>query len=148
MTNSRPAHDSGGLASLGFHNVATVVADMDKSIAWYCDVLGFALDARMDIAEGEVAILSGAGTHLELLCGSAMDEPAIRLEELFAEPPRHILPIGNKALVFDVADLAVASKELEDRSVSIVWREKELAPGWVATAIRDLDGNLINIFQR
>ena len=43
--------------------------------------------------------------------------------------------------------LARASAELEGLSVTILWREKELAPGFVATAIRDLDGNLINIFQ-
>jgi len=148
MTSSARVEDGRGLASLGFHNVATVVTDMDRSIEWYCAVLGFELDARMNIAEGELAILSGAGTHIELLCASAMDEPAIRLEELFAEPPGHMLPIGNKAMVFDVADLTRASDELQERSVTILWREKELAPGWVSTAIRDVDGNLINIFQR
>jgi hypothetical protein len=63
-------------------------------------------------------------------------------------PPRHLLPIGTKFLVFEVDDLGRASTELEKLGVRIVWREKEIAPGWVATAIRDFDGNLINIFRR
>jgi hypothetical protein len=45
-------------------------------------------------------------------------------------------------------DLSAATAELEERDVTIVWREKELAPGWRSTAIRDMDGNLINVFQR
>lgn len=64
----------------------------------------------------------------------------MRLEPLFAEPPDHLLVIGNKFVVFEVDDLARASAELEHLSVTIPWRAKELAPGFAATAIRDLDG--------
>jgi predicted enzyme related to lactoylglutathione lyase len=49
---------------------------------------------------------------------------------------------------FNVDDLSVATAEFEQRGVTVVWREKELAPGWRSTAIRDMDGNLINVFQR
>jgi hypothetical protein len=72
----------------------------------------------------------------------------VRLDPLFADPPRHLLPVGNKFLVLQVDDLARASAELAERSVTFVWREKEKAPGFPATAIRDFDGNLINIMAR
>jgi catechol 2,3-dioxygenase-like lactoylglutathione lyase family enzyme len=139
---------AGGLTSLTLHNLATVVSDLDAAVDWYQRVLGFSCQARIDLAEGEVAVLSGAGVQLELLTPSRMDEAPVRLDALFAPPPRHLLAIGNKFLVFEVDDLARASAELAELSVEILWREKELAPGWVATAIRDCDGNLINIFQR
>jgi methylmalonyl-CoA/ethylmalonyl-CoA epimerase len=139
---------AGGLTSLTLHNLATVVSDLDVAVDWYQRVLGFSCQARIDIAEGEVAVLSGAGVQLELLTPSRMDEAPVRLDALFAPPPRHLLAIGNKFLVFEVDDLARASAELAELSVEILWREKELAPGWVSTAIRDCDGNLINIFQR
>jgi len=139
---------SAGVASLTLHNLATTVSDLDTAVAWYEDMLGFVCEVRMPIPEGEVAILQGAGVQFELLAPSSMAETPLRFAALFADPPNHLLPIGNKFLVFQVDDLAIASAELAARSVEIVWREKELAPGWVATAIRDFDGNLINIFQR
>jgi catechol 2,3-dioxygenase-like lactoylglutathione lyase family enzyme len=129
------------------HNLAVTVTDLDASIEWYRRVLGFRCEARVDIAEGEVAVLGGAGMRIELLMASRMAEQPVWLEQLFADPPSHLLVIGNKFVVFEVDDLARASAELDDLSVTILWREKELAPGFVATAIRDLDRNLINIFQ-
>src|SRR5882762_1058651 len=136
-----------GLQSLPLHNPGITVAHLDASIRWYQRVLGFVCEARADIAEGEVAVLGGAGVRIERLMASHMAERPVRLEQLFAEPPAHLLVIGNKFVVFEVDDLARASAELEHLSVTILWRDKELAPGFVATAIRDLDGNLINIFQ-
>jgi catechol 2,3-dioxygenase-like lactoylglutathione lyase family enzyme len=138
----------GGLTSLTLHNLATVVADLDAACEWYERVLGFSCELRTEIAEGDVAVLAGAGMRLELLTPSRMEEPPTRLDPLFADPPGHLLAIGNKFLVFEVDDLARATSELADLEVTILWREKELAPGWVSTAIRDCDGNLINIFQR
>jgi catechol 2,3-dioxygenase-like lactoylglutathione lyase family enzyme len=137
-----------GLASLSLHNLATTVSDLDAAVDWYERVLGFVCEVRTPIPEGEVAVLRGAGVQLELLTASRMSEPPVRLAPLFADPPGHLLPIGNKFVVFEVDDLGVASAELAALSVEILWREKELAPGWVATAIRDCEGNLINIFQR
>lgn len=138
---------SSALASLTLHNMAIIVSDLESAADWYERVLGFRREARVDIAEGVVILMSGAGVRLELLHPSRMDEPQIRLEPLYADPPDHVLPIGNKFLVFEVEDLPKASAELEDLSVTFLWREKQLAPGWVATAIRDFDGNLINIVQ-
>jgi len=140
-------HKESGLASLRLHNLAVTVTDLDASIKWYQRVLGFACETRTEIAEGEVAVLGGAEVRIELLMASHLAEQPVRLEQLFAEPPGHLLVIGNKFVVFEVDDLARASAELDHLSVTILWREKELAPGFVATAIRDLDGNLINIFQ-
>jgi glyoxylase I family protein len=139
---------AGGLTSLTLHNLATVVSDLDAAVDWYERVLGFSCEARAAIAEGDVAVLKGCGMRLELLTPSRMEQPPVRLDPLFADPPGHLLAIGNKFLVFEVDDLARASTELAELSVTILWREKELAPGWVSTAIRDCDGNLIHIFQR
>jgi catechol 2,3-dioxygenase-like lactoylglutathione lyase family enzyme len=137
-----------GLASLALHNLATVVSDLEVAVEWYERVLGFSCEARATIAEGDVAVLGGCGMRLELLTPSRMGQPPVRLDPLFADPPGHLLAIGNKFLVLEVDDLTRASAELAELSVTILWREKELAPGWVSTAIRDCDGNLINIFQR
>jgi hypothetical protein len=59
-----------------------------------------------------------------------------------------VLPIGNKFLVFEVDDIAQASAELAHNVGHVrVAREGDRG-GFVATAIRDFDGNLINILGR
>jgi len=138
---------TGGLATASFYNVAIVVSSIDRAVEWYGRVFGFVEQARGPIAEGTVALMNGAGVTLEILEWGLEEEP-IRPEVLFADPPYHLLPVGNKILVFVVDDLSAATAEFEERGVTIVWREKELAPGWRSTAIRDMDGNLINVFQR
>ena len=133
----------GGLESLTFACTAVVVADLDCAVEWYGHHLGFRECARMRIEGANVALVEGGGTQLEFLqydAGSVTTEPS-----LFAEPPEHLRPRGNKFLVFTVEDLERASDELENKGVPIIWREKTLSPGIRSTAIRDLDGNFVHI---
>jgi catechol 2,3-dioxygenase-like lactoylglutathione lyase family enzyme len=103
MSEQPLIHRSGsGLASMAVQSLATVVSDLDAAIEWYERVLGFRLEARIELAEGEVAVLGGANVHLELLTPSKMEETPVRLDALFADPPRHMLAIGNKGLVLEV----------------------------------------------
>jgi catechol 2,3-dioxygenase-like lactoylglutathione lyase family enzyme len=135
-----------GLASIMYNSVAIVVVDLDRSSQWYQTVLGLQETVRLVIPGATVALLDGAATRVELICG---DQPSVAaVPSLFADPPDHLLPIGNKFLVLDVDDLALAGAELEGKGVEFVWQEKELAPGFRSTAIRDVDGNFIHIFQR
>ena len=135
----------GGLGSLTYTCTAVVVADLDRAIEWYGHHLGFSERARMRIDGANVALLEGAGTQLEFLQyddGSVTTEPS-----LFAEPPEHLRPRGNKFLVFTVENLERAADELESKGVHIIWRGKTLSPGVRSTAIRDLDGNFVHIVQ-
>ncbi|MET8085100.1 VOC family protein [Micromonospora sp. NPDC005237] len=70
-----------------------------------------------------------------------------RVPDMFLNPPEHIRPIGNKALVFRVDDLARAIERFRDLGVTIVWDHVDLGDRSVSTAIRDNDGNFINVFQ-
>ncbi|MET7741873.1 VOC family protein [Streptomyces sp. NPDC005385] len=127
------------------HNVTISVSDLDASIAWWHRVFGLTLLAksRFDAIGADVAFLEGPGFRLELL------QPAdgIRIPELTAEPPAHVRPIGNKALVFRVEDLASVTQTFRDMGVTTVWEQMDLGDGSISTAIRDNDGNLINVFQ-
>jgi catechol 2,3-dioxygenase-like lactoylglutathione lyase family enzyme len=134
-----------GLESLTFACTAIAVIDLDRAIDWYGSILGFTTLARIPIEGATVALLEGAGTQLEFL---QRNEPSVSTEpSLFADPPDHLLPAGNKFLVFRVDDLVLASDQLEQKGVPIIWREKTLAPGIVSTAIRDFDGNFVHIVQ-
>jgi catechol 2,3-dioxygenase-like lactoylglutathione lyase family enzyme len=132
-----------GLDSLTYTTTAVVVAELDSAIEWYGHVLGFAEFARMKIDGAGLALLEGCGTQLEFL---QYDESSVvTAPSLFADPPEHLRPIGNKFLVFAVDDLDRASDQLEDKGVRFIWRSKALAPGITSTAIRDMDANFVHI---
>ena len=137
-----------GLASFSLYNVAFTVTDLDKSIAWYKDIFGFELISRVTFSipagSAETAIIKSGDLRLELL----QVENAKRIEELFAEAPQHLSIIGNKGLVLQVDNVAAATKELEEKGVTFVWRELYIAGDkMLCTMIEDVDGNKINIFQ-
>lgn len=160
MTNSREqspsiggsggatAAASRGLSTLAINNIAMSVADIERSVAWYRDVLGFKLASRTQFppVSAEVAFMSKPGFSIELL--QVPDNYPI--QDLLVAPPAHLRPRGFKAMVFDVDDLAEASAELELAKVTIVWKQQVIDPstGLTSTLIRDPDGNLINLFQK
>ena len=137
-----------GLKSFSLYNVAFTVADLEASQEWYRDVFGFKLvsRSRFQLPQGsvEAAIIEAGGLKLELLTVPN----ANRIEELFLELPLHLNTIGNKSIVFQVEDVAVATEELAAKGVKFVYREQYLVEGAMfSTMIEDIDGNKINIFQ-
>lgn len=139
---------STGLETLSLYNIAFTVGNLDKSITWYSNILNFNLLSKssFDFPTGSasIAILKGSGIKLELIEYSN----GKRIEELFAPAPLHLIPIGTKAIVFQVEDLKIASEELEAKDVKFVWREQYIAGDkMLCTMIEDIDGNKINIFQ-
>jgi lactoylglutathione lyase len=56
----------------GIHHVAVRVTDLERSIAFYADLLGFAVRSRTTLASGaRIAFLAhpGGGCELELIAG-------------------------------------------------------------------------------
>jgi catechol 2,3-dioxygenase-like lactoylglutathione lyase family enzyme len=131
--------------TVSLHNITITVADLDAAVRWWNQVFSLTETARsqFDAINADVAYVEGHGLRLELL------QPAngYRVPDMFLEPPEHIRPIGNKALVFRVDDLARATDRFRDLGVTIVWDQVDLGDGSVSTAIRDNDGNFINVFQ-
>ncbi|MFF0153726.1 VOC family protein [Micromonospora sp. NPDC005203] len=131
--------------TLSLHNITITVSDIDAAVRWWHDVFGLKETARsrFDAINADVAYIEGHGFRLELL------QPAegYRVPDMFLDPPEHIRPIGNKALVLRVDDLAQATNRFRDLGVTIVWDQLDLGEGSISTAIRDIDGNFINVFQ-
>lgn len=142
------SNSANGLQSLSLHNLAFTVSDVEKATEWYRDSLGFEVLRReifTALGDAEIAFLKKSDIRLEML----RVKDGFRINELFAEAPAHLLPIGNKSLVLQVNDLHVATLELEAKGVTFVWKEMNLTEdGMPSTMIRDMDGNFINIFQR
>lgn len=137
---------SAGLQSLSFHNLAFTVSDIEKTIRWYETTLGFKVLSRTSFPTigAQVAFIKSSNIQLEVVQITG----GFRLEEMFAESPNNLLPIGNKTLVVQVKDLHTATLELEEKGVTFAWKEVDITgKGNFSTMIRDVDGNFINIFQ-
>ena len=136
-----------GLLDVRLAGIALAVEDLEKSIAWWEEVLEFELvsRSRVEAVGADAAIVRGAGIYIELL-----EAPGrYRIDALFADPPNHLLPVGNKALVFETGDITKLTAELEVRDVTFVWKSVDLGPAiGVGTAIRDGEGNLISFIHK
>lgn len=140
----------GGLDTIRLYNLAFVVSNIENSIEWYNNILGFKLIMKQSIpvpkGNLEMAFMEGAGMRIEMLQNSNSQlVEAIVNDSKTDEPPT---VVGSKALVFQVEDLKLATKELEDKGVNFLWKERYLAEGALfCTMALDPDGNRINLFQ-
>jgi catechol 2,3-dioxygenase-like lactoylglutathione lyase family enzyme len=137
-----------GLKSISLYNIAFTVKNIDNSIKWYNEVLGFELKnkSKFSLPSGsaDISILELGDLKLELL----QVPKSKKIPEMFADVPMHLIPIGNKVIVFQVTDLKLATQQLEEKGVKFVWKEQFIAGDkMLCTMIEDIDGNKINIFQ-
>lgn len=134
-----------GLQSVALSNLAFTVRNLNATIKWYGEIFGFEVIKRESFSAigAEVAFLAVSDIKLEIL----EIKGQIRIPEMFADAPAHLLPIGNKVLVLKVKNLALATQELEEKGVEFAWKNMNLTgDGSLNTMIRDLDGNFISIF--
>jgi len=127
-----------------YHHVGISVPDIAASIAWYGDMLGFALERRYfaESIPGEIAILRNGPLHVELFqLADAQALPAGR-----REPDSDLRTHGNKHVAFAVEDVQAFAAILKQRGADIVW-VKKFAFGANAF-IRDNAGNLIEFVQK
>ena len=125
------------------HHAGISVPDLDASIAWYRDVLGFELARRfrIDAIPAEVAVVKNGPLHIELfqVPGAQPASPERRT------PDRDLHTHGNKHVAFAVADVRSLAQELARRGAEIVWvKDFELGSN---AFIRDNSGNLIEFVQ-
>lgn len=133
------------------HHIAMSVLDMDRSLAFYRDLLGFEL--RMDRTwenAGETGdkILRVKGTAARqtmLQAGNAMVElfefrkpaPAPMAED------RPVIDRGFTHLCFDVTDVDAEYRRLSKAGVVFHCEPQDLGPGCRTTYGRDPDGNVV-----
>ena len=121
---------------VGFWGVRYQVKDVQRSIAFYTQTLGFTLDQQNLPAFGQVStgglklILSGPGAS-----GSRPMPDGGRQE-----------PGGWNRVVLEVKDLPARIRELEDQAVRFR-NEMEVGPGGKQIQLEDPDGNPVELFE-
>ncbi len=123
------------------------VADLEASIAWYRDMLGFELMRVVDIPDaedaGRVALVRNGEFILELFCLPA----AAPLPEERKHPATDLLTHGVKHVAYAVPDLAALMAELKAKGVDVVW-DIVVHDGSPCAFVRDNTGNLVEFVER
>ncbi len=129
------------------HHFALVVGDLDASVAWYSDILGFASERRFGFPEVGVDIahiVHPTGIRIELIqqAGSTRS-PDIGLDAFGALKTQ-----GAKHIGLLVEDIEGVAATLRAKGVEIVHDVTAVAPAGVRNFwIRDNSGNLVEFNQ-
>jgi methylmalonyl-CoA/ethylmalonyl-CoA epimerase len=123
------------------------VGDLDASIAWYRDMLGFELVRVVDIPDaehaGKVALIRRDDFIVELFCVSgAAPLPAER-----RHPVTDICTLGVKHIAYAVPDIEALMRELKAKGVDVAW-DTMVHDGLRCAFVRDNTGNLVEFVER
>ncbi len=122
-----------------FHHGGVSVPNLDAAIAWYGDVLGFALERRftIDAANARAAFVRKGDLRFELfeVAGAAP------LPEDRRHPPRDLKTHGNKHVAFRIDDLDAFLEEVTAKGADVAMVVREAFGA--GCFLRDCAGNLI-----
>ncbi|MFT3906085.1 MAG: VOC family protein [Steroidobacteraceae bacterium] len=130
---------------LKHHHGGVSVPDLEASINWYRDVLGFEVERRFEIppAKARVAMIRRGPLRMELF----QVEDAAALPEDRRVPDRDLKTHGNKHVCFGIKDLDAAEKDFRAKNVDIVFIKR--MPGLEPNIfIRDNSGNLVEFIEQ
>jgi catechol 2,3-dioxygenase-like lactoylglutathione lyase family enzyme len=137
MTIPAAAQSAPNPLQLRPHHATAAVADLDRAVRWYQEVLGFAvIDRRQRPDGGRSADLEipGYGIALVQYPGAADPAPARRS--------------GWVHIVFAVPDPASAYATLKARGADVSTRGSDVAPANITTfLVHDSEGNEIEILK-
>jgi methylmalonyl-CoA/ethylmalonyl-CoA epimerase len=130
---------------LKFHHGGISVPDLEASIRWYHDMLGFEVENRFEIpsARARVAMIKRGPLRMELF----EVEDGKPLPDDRRVPDRDLQTHGNKHVCFGIRSVEQAEQELRAKGADIVFvgRLKDLAPN---IFMRDNSGNLIEFIEQ
>lgn len=121
------------------------VGDLEGSIAWYEEMLGFELVRVLDIPDGtgRVALIHHGDFTLELFCVPG----AAPLPDERRHPATDLQTHGVKHVAYAVADIRALMDELKAKGVDVVW-DVVVHDGSPCAFVRDNTGNLVEFIER
>lgn len=131
------------ITGTGINHFAISVRNLEETIDWYEEVLGFRLIVKDRIPDIGVRTAHMMGYGIVLECFEA--ENAVPLPSYRRHPNEDLRVHGNKHFSISVADRNVAMKELEEMGIDVIMT----ADVWntYGIFICDPTGNLIELFE-
>jgi methylmalonyl-CoA/ethylmalonyl-CoA epimerase len=129
---------------LKHHHGGISVPDLESSIQWYSEVLGFEVEQRFELPAipARIAMLKRGDLRIELfqVPGAKPLPPERR------DPDSDLRTHGNKHLAFAIRDVDAAEQELRARGVDIVFVGRfEFGSNLF---LRDNCGNLLELVEQ
>jgi catechol 2,3-dioxygenase-like lactoylglutathione lyase family enzyme len=142
---TRSATDN-GLATLRVYNVAISVSDIDQTVQWYEDKLGFKLQNRRKVSTGiEIALIEKNSFYIDII----RIANSKNIEGEPKDPPEHLSIQGLRNIVFWVDDLKTTDAQLKAKGVQLIWESRFIPEvNTSVTNFRDNNGNLIAIWEK
>lgn len=110
-----------GLATLRVYNVAISVPDIDQTVKWYEDKLGFKLQNRRKVSTGiEIALIEKNGFYIDII----RIANSKNVEGTLKDPPDHLSIQGLRNIVFWVDNLKATDAQLKARGVPLIWESR------------------------
>ena len=133
------------IALSGLHHVGATVRDLDASIDWYRENLGFELLSTYGWPGVRAAFIGRGDIRIELF----QNDRAAPMSDDRRQPDTNLRIGGIGHLALGVADLEAAIGHLRDRQVEIVAPLRDVPDGSGArfAFIRDNEGMLLELFQ-
>lgn len=137
-----------------YHHTAISVTDLERSIRFYCDLLGMKMEWRIDHKKGETyekivglknvdvsfAMLSGWGSRIELFqFHSPLGAPY--------PPDKPVSDKGITHLAFQVEEIDALYEKLASNGVRFNAPPLVVRPGVKAAYFRDPDGITVEIVE-
>jgi catechol 2,3-dioxygenase-like lactoylglutathione lyase family enzyme len=139
------------------YHTGFTVSDIDRSVAFYRDVLGLRLVRRQAGTASYLATVTGfEGVRLEIaLLQPAAGGSMLELLQYVSHPApptdRATNRPGNGHLCFEIDDVRVACAELRRRGVTLISEPAEITAGahagGMAVYLRDPDGFTVELYQ-
>lgn len=137
-----------------FHHTAMSVTDLDRSIHFYCELLGMKLDWRIDHKKSEAlekvvglrnvdvsyAMLSGWGGRIELFQYHSPEGKPY-------PPDKPVCEKGITHFAFQVEDIDALHERLLAQGVRFNTPPQVIRPGVKATYFHDPDGITLELVQ-
>jgi methylmalonyl-CoA/ethylmalonyl-CoA epimerase len=134
------------IATINNLHACIAVGNLEESINWYRDVLGFQILQRRDFPElsARVVFLESNGVEIELV--ETKDFTSFQRPD---PPQNHVLTQGISQLSFRVNNIEEVFERVKNRFIPVALELVNAEPlKFKAFFIRDHEGNLIEFVER